>query len=210
MELIRLMNKLLLICLYITAYLPLWLCIFVKNVLVIYQYNHEQFMDYILELVSTIIIIIVFVISCIYIWSSFSNFEKKNNEGRSFVIKNIKRDKNITFYFVASVVLPLAAFDFSCISGIFQFLITFCCIGTLVVKNQYICPNFFLEIIMGYSFYSAEIASNSDVEQNCKNEKIYRVNILSKRDLLSLNTKLVELRSLNNDLRIDLFSSRGL
>ena len=183
------MSKCLTFALFFISYLPLWVSVVFMDIKSIVESNMK---DSYIEIASIIVIILILIASLIMVCVQLASGSRENTI--SYEIKEAKEQKMVTFEFLLSYILPLFAYEFTEWSGIVLFLIFFGTFWFLVARHNVFSANILLEI-KGYRFYDCKLVSidNTEIEM-C---------ILSKRRLIRMKGETVYIKSLNNELKLD-------
>ena len=144
------MGKYFKIAMFFTSFLPLWITIIFIDGLSISRGNA----DLCTEKIGLILIIVAFIFSCFIIYGSMKKV--KVTDYKPFLIESAIQEKGITSEFLLSYILPLFAFDFTSWESVVQFLIYFCVLAFLCIRNNNVYANLMFEC-RGYKFYTCEL-----------------------------------------------------
>lgn len=181
------MTKISSMCLYYISFTPLWFAILfidIKNII-----NQDANLG--TEILSVLLIVIVFIIS-FFIIKSFIN-DKRKSGIEKFEIQEIEVPKDIAIEYFLAYVLPLFAFDFTLWNQTIIFLIFYISLGFLCIKHNYFTANIVLEVLK-YNFYKCALKNIDGVSI----EKY----VISKSKLIKGNE--IYLRSINNEYMIEI------
>lgn len=175
---------------FITSFIPLWVAIvfidvwdivvgFIKNWtkdISFWQNLSGCLIMFLLPIISVIIILIVSIISI----NGINAFIKTRQKGKNnyAVIKNAKKESRLTTEYLLSYILPLIAFDFSCLRDVILFLIVFAVLAILCIKNNNLYTNIYLEL-RHYNIYTCDIGISIMDKEN----EYFNCFVLSKEDL---------------------------
>lgn len=144
-----------------------------------------------LEKITIIIVLSIFVLSGMVL---FIEFRKSKSGATTQTIKEANEEKTITAEFLLAYILPLFAFDFSTVDGIVNFLIFFSIFGFLCITHNYFSVNIVLELF-GYRLYKCKLVNDDGIE--------VKTTIVSRRKLARCVGEEIHLKSLNNDIKLD-------
>lgn len=183
------MSKLVSSCLYFTSFLPLWISILFVDVKSYIENTENLFTEKI-------------SISCILIASIFSlvillfSFRINSKEGSTkFILEKATTEKTITSEYLLSYTLPLFAFDFTKWDQVVLFLIFFLTLGFLCIRHNYFSVNMCLEILK-YNLFTCELKNEDGT--------VIQKKIISHRTLTLCKGKFIYLKSLNNEISLDI------
>lgn len=145
------MNKYFKISMFITSFIPLWITVLFIDIMAIFTEEKNLYT----EKIGITVIIIALIFSTIIIIKSMENVKKTNNY-ETFKIIEATQEKGITSEFLLSYILPLFAFKFTEWQSVVQFLIYFCILMFLCVRNNNVYANLVLEFGK-YKFYDCEL-----------------------------------------------------
>lgn len=200
----------------ITSFIPLWVSIIISDMwdIVIYvvsRWKHLLNLDmdfkYVLFrflkanglMISSIMVIsIVVVISIVDIKLFIRAKEKEGNSPVGRLLR-ITRANKLSAEFLLAYILPLIAFDFSDAKGVALFVLYFCVLAFLCIRNNNIYTNIYLEI-KKFRMYEC------DVECRVANgSKVYKNSlVLSRRDLTTRTDGGMRYWDFDNYIYIDL------
>lgn len=183
------MSKLVLICLFFTSFLPLWISVLFIDIKS-YIENSENLWT---EKISISIILIASLISLVAL---LFTFRKNSKEGSTkVVIKDATDDKTITSEYLLSYILPLFAFDFTKWDQVVLFLIFFVILGFLCIRHNYFSINVCLEIF-NYKMFTCKL-ENED-------KSVVQTKVISHRKLNAHKGEYIYCKSLNNEIKWDI------
>lgn len=193
----------------ITSFLPLWLSIIVSDLwecVVLLTTHWDKRLKFwgnmlifiqasSLHLCSVLIIVIVVAISISGIDKFLKDRERSINNPKVMVLKARNASK-LSAEFLLAYILPMIAFDFGELKGIFLFLCYFFVLAFLCIRNNNIYTNIFLEI-KGYKMYAC------DIERNVINQKVFHDSlVISKDDMTVLEGRQVPFWDFDNYIYI--------
>lgn len=144
------MSRVFKIAMFITSFLPLWITVvFIDSMSLIKGETNKY-----TEVIGLIVIFIAVIGSITAIIFAMNNV--KETEYKPYRIKKAVQEKGITSEFLLSYILPLFAFDFTLWEKVVQFLIYFCILAFLCIRNNNVYANLIFEC-RKYKFYSCEI-----------------------------------------------------
>ena len=111
------------------------------------------------------------------------------------MVKNVKTEKTITSEYILSYIVPLFAFDFTKWDQIVLFLFIFLTLGFLCIRHSSFSVNILLEIL-NYRLFTCEV---EDEDKNIMQRKI-----ISRRALNIYKEEYIYLKSLNNEIKLDI------
>ena len=111
------------------------------------------------------------------------------------IIKNASEDKTITSEYLLSYILPLFAFDFTKWDQVVLFLVFYLTLGYLCIRHNHFSVNVWLEIL-NYKMFTCELENEDNT--------IVQRKIISQRTLNSHKGEYVYLKSLNNEIKLDI------
>lgn len=159
-----------------TSFLPLWFSIIVSDVWAImckiikYKTTMESCSISSRQLIKNCVFILskakieVVSIFLLFVYSIISihhincviKREKKSCNKRKGRIVRAKKANKLTAEFLLAYILPMLAFDFSCLKSIVLFLVYFSVLSFLCVRNSNVYTNIFFEI-KNYRMYDCDI-----------------------------------------------------
>lgn len=183
------MSKLVSSCLYFTSFFPLWISILFIDIKSLFE-NTENLWT---ERISISVILIAGLISLVVLPFAFATNSKEGST--KFMIKDAVDDKTITSEYLLSYILPLLAFDFTKWDQVVLFLVFFATLGFLCISHNRFSVNILLEML-NYKIYTCEL---EDEDRNAVQRKI-----ISHRTLNTLQGEYIYLKSLNNEIKLDI------
>ncbi|NQM38655.1 hypothetical protein HO409_07125 [Streptococcus suis] len=184
------MSKFLFFCLYYTSFTPLWISILFIDI----KSMIEKSQPLKTELISVIFILTLWLISFGYLILIISR--RRKDGSIEVVLKSVQEEKTITSEYLLSYILPLFAFDFTRWDSFILFLVFFTTLGYLCIKHKYFSVNIVLEIL-NYNIYYCELENSDNIRLS--------THIISKRNLSVKKGDKINLRSLNNEYKLDVF-----
>lgn len=183
------MSKLVSSCLYFTSFLPLWVSILFIDIKSCIE-NSENIWT---EKISITIILFASLISLIVLLFAFCANSKEGSI--KVTIKCAIDDKTITSEYLLSYILPLFAFDFTKWDQVVLFLIFYTILGFLCIRHNYFSVNILLEIL-NYKMFTCKLENEDG--------KIIQSKIISHRTLNIHSGEYIYLKSLNNEIKLDI------
>lgn len=183
------MSKLVSSCLYFTSFLPLWVSILFIDIKSLFE-NTENLWT---ERISSSVILLIGFVSIIVVLSVFT---KNSNEGViKYVIKEVTEDKVITSEYLLSYILPLFAFDFTKWDQVILFLVFFVTLGFLCISHNHFSVNILLELFK-FKIFTCVLENEDKV--------VIQSKIISRRTLNLHKGECIYLKSLNNEIKLDI------
>lgn len=105
---------------------------------------------------SSVIILVVYSFICMFHVNKFIRNQENTTNKAVRKITKARRANKLTTEFLLAYILPMVAFDYSTWKGIILFLIYFCVLGFLCVRNNNVYTNIFFEL-KGYKMYECTI-----------------------------------------------------
>lgn len=183
------MSKLVSSCLYFTSFLPLWISILFIDI----KSHIENSENLWTERISISVILVASLISLIVLLFAFCANSKEGST--KVVIKDATDDKTITSEYLLSYILPLFAFDFTKWDQVVLFLIFFVTLGFICIRHNHFSVNVWLEIL-NYKMYTCDLMNEDNT--------IVQKKIISHRTLNAHKGEHIYLKSLNNEIRLDI------
>lgn len=183
------MSKFILYFFYFTSFLPLWVSILFIDL----KSCIEQSENLWAEKISICLILFMSVLSmtCLHCF-----LKGNSKEGSSKVrLNEAIEDKKITSEYLLSYILPLFSFDFTKWDQIILFLIFFLTLSFLCIRHNYFNTNILMEIL-GYKIYICIVED--------ENGTLAQRKIITKRSLSIYKGDYVYLKSLNNEIKLDI------
>lgn len=106
--------------------------------------------------IGSVIILIAYSIVCICHISKVIQDQESTTNKPEGTITQSRRANKLSAEFLLAYILPMIAFDYSTWKGLVLFLIYFCSLGFLCVRNNNIYTNIFFEL-KGYKMYECDI-----------------------------------------------------
>lgn len=144
------MSNLFKVAMFITSFLPLWITVIFIDCLSIVRMQTHLYT----EIIGLVVILIGTILSSIIIYWSLKTV--KPTDYKPYQIQNAVQEKGITSEFLLSYILPLFAFDFTVWENVIQFLIYFCILAFLCIRNNNVYANLIFEG-QRYKFYTCEL-----------------------------------------------------
>ncbi len=183
------MSKLVASCLYFTSFLPLWVSILFIDI----KSHLENTENLWTERISIAIILFASLFSLVVLLLAFASNSKEGST--KVMVKNVADNKTITSEYLLSYILPLSAFDFTEWDQVVLFLIFFVTLGFLCIRHNHFSFNIWLEIL-NYTVFTCEL---EDEDKNVVQRKI-----ISHRTLNTYKGEYIYLKSLNNEIKLDI------
>lgn len=183
------MFKLFSFSLYYISFAPLWLSVLFIDFKSCFENTNNLWT----EKISIGCIIVFAIISIIFLLIGLHISDNESSVPQ--ILKRAKEEKNITAEFLLSYILPLFAFDFTTWNGVILFLIFFFSLGFLCVKHNYFSVNIVLELA-DFKFYNCTLKNEDGIETEHM--------VISRRKLTGSLGEEIYLKSLNNELKLDL------
>lgn len=161
---------------FFTSFLPLWVSIVICDMwslveggyaaivsLEEYPTSFQQTVElakaflfkYQIEVVS-VLILVVYSIVCICHINKIIRDQRSSKNKLVGNVKVARRANKLSAEFLLAYILPMIAFDYSTCKGIVLFLIYFCVLSFLCVRNNNVYTNIFFEL-KGYKMYECDI-----------------------------------------------------
>lgn len=181
------MSLFIVISLFITSFLPLWISIIFIDVKSLICNGSNIYT----EIVSIIVIVIANFISLV----SLCNWMKREPvTSEELKISYACENKTVSSEYLLAYILPLFAFDFTQWDSMVLFLIFFITLGYICVKHNNFSVNMLLEILK-YNVYDCKIKmEENDLEIEKK--------IISKTNLSKYRGRIIKIENLNNEYSI--------
>ena len=183
------MSKYVVLPLFVTSFLPLWISIIIYDLISIYNhYDTNNFIE--IAVICTIIVLNALSMIALNNWLKIA----QETASKELILVQSKENKTISAEFLLSYILPLFAFNFAKWDSIILFAVFFIIFAYLCLRHNHISLNLLLEI-MGYSQYDCVLKKeNSDIEIERK--------VISKVDLNSRLGEIVKVNDLNNEISL--------
>ena len=155
------------ISLFISSFVPLFIMIVVRDAGQIIENIRDGYYFDIRNLFA-FSLLISSVLSCLYV--KFTLLNKNHIENQTYATKKIRNirivsvHKTISSDYLMAYLVPLIAFDFGTITGVFSFLTLFTILGSLYAKYNMI--NFNLMLEFKYKIFKADIYIDQIKEHN--------------------------------------------
>lgn len=161
---------------FFTSFLPLWISIIMcdiwslaedsymtfvslKEASAVFQHTSELIKNFLLEHmieVGPVVTLVTYSIICMrHINKVIRNQEGTTNKPVGKITKAHRANK-LTAEFLLAYILPMIAFDYSTWKGIVLFLVYFCVLSFLCIRNNNVYTNIFFEL-KGYKMYECDI-----------------------------------------------------
>ena len=170
---------------FITSFAPLWITVLFIDMIAVAQ-NKKLCSP---EGVGVIAILLLNLLSIIIVLTSLRDITP--DRYHQYVVLEATQERGFSSEFLLSYVLPLFVFDFTQWSSIVQFLIYFCILAFLCVRNNNVYMNLLFEL-MGYKFYTCMLqwaAEMGTPPQQCI--------VISRNNLTSEKGNTIKAASLN-------------
>lgn len=198
--------------LFFTSFIPLWISIIVINIWkstgwlingvnpqLNFGANLVTFLKYNYLSVFLIFTITILLLISIISLDNFLKNKKVENNKPTCKILEAKHSSNLTADFILSYILPMIAFNFTSLLDVILFLIYFCVLAFVCIRNNNVYINFLFEV-KGYRMYNCKlqcIRANTNVEySDCL--------VLSKKHLDSEINRNIEYWDFENKIYIDI------
>lgn len=187
------MSALLSFSLFFVSFLPLWISIlFIDIKSVFIDRTQYPFTEWI----SIITIALGLILSMIIVLAAF--LKKEYGSSGIYTLKEAKLNKTVTFNFMMTYIMPLMAFEFTEWAGAALFVFFFLVSWYFNQRYHVFSANLILELC-GYRYYDCILqvvdVTRSDI---CK-----EYTLLSKRNLLIQGQDEICVKSLNNEIKMD-------
>jgi hypothetical protein len=183
------LSKIVSIALYCTSFLPLWISVLFIDIKNLFT-SDTNIMT---EIISLICILVMLLLSLVVLFCSFC---KGNKAGVSkYTLVSAKEEKIISIEYLLTYILPLVAFDFGKWDGVILFLIFFIILGYLCIKHNFLTLNIVLDFAH-YNMYNCTLKNEDNIE--------IVLSVLSHRKLNGEHGTSIELKSLNNEISLDM------
>lgn len=204
------------ISLFITSFMPLWFSIIFINTwsvgtyifiktkgkfslnLINYANLKKLYLEKYLEISFSIILIVIFLISAIFLLL-FLYRNKKSCNNPVGKIKKASRAHNLGSDFLLAYILPMIAFNFGNLKDVILFCIIFIILGFLCIRNENIYTNIYLEFLGYQMFYVDFYKEISEKENTFKRDVLF----LSKNDLRLEIDRTIVFYEVNNFIYIN-------
>ena len=183
------MSKIFFLCLYHTSFTPLWISILFIDIKSCYENQSNLYTEYI----SIGCILISYFFSLLILMIALCTNSREGTS--SYTIISAKEEKTITAEFLLSYILPLFTFNFTQWSQIVLFLVFYVILGYLCIHHNYFSSNIVLEFA-NFRFYSCSMKNEDGI--------IVEQKVISRRLLNNGKGKLLYLKSLNNEYKLDI------
>lgn len=175
------------ISLFFSSLFPLWFSISLYDIyhLIFCNNNQSSFWLYIVTIIAILLLILFASVTIIL---SFKKGEKRCSRKRR--VDSAVEEKVEASSFLLSYVLPLAAFDFSSLVQVLQFLLYFTVLCYLQIKHKIIGSNLFLEVF-GFNCYKCVFLDSDerDVERYVISRKNLKLAIGDEVQIVELNNE---------------------
>jgi hypothetical protein len=187
----------------VTSFMPLWVSIAIIDIWSIcrnpYSSTSQLFHSKYVELSTTLFFLIILTISLISILRFLGTKSKKNENSGVAKVLSAKKSDTLVSDFLLAYVLPMIAFDFTSLQGILLFLIYFCVLAFLSIRNNNVYTNILFEF-KKYRMYNCEleyaVAGKAVTRDDCT--------VFSKSNLIIKVNSEITYFDFNNDIYIDL------
>lgn len=182
------MSLFVVISLFITSFLPLWISIVFIDVKSIVGNSGNIYT----EIISIIAIVLTNIFSAIELncWT-----KKEAVTSEEMVVTYACENKTVSAEYLLAYILPLFAFDFTQWDSVILFLIFFITLGYICVKHNSFSINILLEL-KKYNVYDCKI--KTEESDTFEIEK----KIISKLDLTKFKGRIIRIENLNNEYGI--------
>ena len=187
----------------ITSFIPLWISVAIIDIWSMVDDSYCSVSQFIckkyVEFSTVIIIFIVVFISMISLIRFFGVKSKTNENSGVGKLLSVKKSNTLVSDFLLAYVLPMIAFDFTQLQGALLFLIYFCVLAFLSIRNNNVYTNILFEF-KKYRMYDC------DMESKIAGEKVVRsaCTIFSKNNLIIKVNSEIPYFDFDNDIYIDL------
>lgn len=144
------MSKLFKIAMFTTSFLPLWITVIFIDCMSLMKRTTTPYT----EIIGLAVIGVAIFFSTFVIIRSMKSV--KETDYKPYRIKNATQEKGITSEFLLAYILPLFAFNFTEWDRVIEFLIYFCILAFLCIRNNNVYANLIFEC-KGYKFYTCEL-----------------------------------------------------
>lgn len=189
------MSQLFLLSLFYTSFLPLWISIIFIDVCSLLKSQSNQYT----EIISIACISLILIFSSIILLLAFK--EMDNSTYSEYDLKQAVEEKTISIDILASIVLPLIAFDFTKWNQTILFMIYFSAFCFLSLRHNYFPSNILLEIF-GYRIYECKLKDLNDVviEKQLLSKQRLNGFIGQKLTIVRLNNQIWYLKAISSNL----------
>ena len=179
------LSLLVVISLFITSFLPLWISIIFIDIKSIICNSDNLYT----ESISIIAIVLANMLAGVVLnrW-----IRKETVTSDEMMVAHAYENKTVSAEYLLAYILPLFAFDFTQWDSVILFMIFFVTLGYICVKHHNFNINILLEL-MKYNVYDCKLKT----EENDKVE-IER-KIISKIDLTRYKGRIIRIENLNNE-----------
>ncbi len=187
----------------ITSFIPLWVSILVIDAWSIFGGSYTSVKQFIgckyVELLTVILILILLGTSLFALGRFFHRKIRKNEISGVGKILSAKRSNNLVSDFLLAYILPMIAFDFTSLQGVVLFMIYFCVMAFLSIRNNSVYTNILFEFGK-YHVYDCEL------ECEVLGKKVVRAScmVFSKSNLINKVKTEISYFDFNNDVYIDM------
>lgn len=161
---------------FFTSFLPLWVSIVICDIWSLVENGYMTIIsleesptsvqqtvelmkgflfEHLIE-VGSVLILVVYSIVCICHLNKIIRGQENSKNKLEGSIKVARRANKLSAEFLLAYILPMIAFDYSTCKGIVLFLIYFCVLSFLCVRNNNVYTNIFFEL-KGYKMYECDI-----------------------------------------------------
>lgn len=170
---------------FITSFAPLWITVLFIDVSAMIQNKKVNSP----ECIGFMAILLLNILCIIVVLTSLKGITPERY--RPYIVLEATQERGFSSEFLLSYVLPLFVFDFTQWNSIVQFLIYFCILAFLCVRNNNVYVNLLFEL-MGYKFYTCMLqwaAETGTPPQQCI--------VISRDNLTSEKGNTIKAASLN-------------
>lgn len=183
------MSKCLSFALYFISFMPLWISvIFIDIKSLFIDKTDSPWMER-----MSIAGLIIMILACmVFVLVKMAPSSHENANGYS--IQEAKEQKTATIDFLLSYIMPLYAFDFTTWYGVVLFLFFFWIFWRLTAGHNIFSANIVMDLAK-FRFYECKLMTGDNT--------IVEMTVLSKRELISRKGEEIYIKSLNNDIKLD-------
>ena len=186
-----------------TSFIPLWVSIILIGIWSIVGRSFCSFSQFLqinyIELSTIFLILVILSTSLIALMRFFSTKSKKHENSGVGKVLSAKKSNKLVSDFLLAYVLPMIAFDFTSLQGVLLFLIYFCVLAFLSIRNNNVYTNILFEF-KKYRMYDCGL------ECTIGGEKVIRddCTVFSRSNMIIKVNSEITYFDFDNDIYIDL------
>lgn len=171
----------------VTSFFPLWVNIVIKNVYILLHKIYKQnsinvilvmkiMKANVVGVIFTVVISLITILSILYI--EFFLYKKRKEDFMEGRVYNVCKENKLSSEFLLFYILPMLVYDFFIVLDLVLFLVYFCLLAFVCIRNNNLYTNMYLEL-RGYKLFKCDMETNVMGEN-----KIYKNSlVISKNDL---------------------------